>query len=145
MGWLFNKNDSKKDSNHPSEMSPIEAVTYICTAIQLSDGEIDFSEKNIWEEMISELFPDFSDQRALKFFTDAQLILNKKSSDEKNIFINEVLKRIKTLLNNNQIEFFGNQVSKLIEADGIVMSGEIEIAKLIENVLNIKIKIDHEL
>ena len=86
MGWLFNKNNSKKDSNQPSEMSPIEAVTYICTAIQLSDGEIDFSEKNIWEEMISELFPDFSDQRALKFFTDAQLILNKKSSDEKNIY-----------------------------------------------------------
>ena len=141
MGW-FNKNKSKNDFNKPSEMSPIESVTHLCTAIQLSDGQIDHEEKNVWITLVSDLFPDFSKDRADRFFIEAQLLYNKKNSQEKLLYIVEVLKRIKELLDKNQIKSLGQKISNLIESDGIVMSGEIEIAKIIEENLEIEISID---
>ena len=58
MGWFSKKEAPPKV---PSEMSPIESVTYLCTAIQISDGQIDNEEKNIWLELVTELFPEFSE------------------------------------------------------------------------------------
>ena len=75
VGW-FNKEEKKVTSSiNPSEMSPIESVTFLCTAIQISDGQIDNEEKNIWIELVSELFPEFSEERANKFFSEAQVSL----------------------------------------------------------------------
>ena len=70
MGWFSKKEAPPKV---PSEMSPIESVTYLCTAIQISDGQIDNEEKNIWLELVTELFPEFSEKRANTFFSEAQL------------------------------------------------------------------------
>ena len=56
-----------------------------------------------------------------------------------------LLDRINTLLSPEQINSMGPKIADLIEADGIVMTSEMEIAKLIETRLNIKISIDEDL
>lgn len=145
MGW-FNKEDKKVTSTiNPSEMSPIESVTFLCTAIQISDGQIDNEEKNVWIELVSELFPEFSEKRAEKFFLEAQVSLHSKSNIEKKELTVKVMKRIKDLLDTDKIDLLGKKISELVEADGMVMSGEIEIIKLIEENLHIKINYDVEL
>lgn len=146
MGW-FNNKENKKDKTIilPSDMSPVESVTYLCTAIQLSDGQIDYEEKNIWIEMISLLFPEHSEERANKFFSNAQQELNSKSLDEKQSFIIEVIERIKTFLDENQLKILSEKISDLVEADGMIMSGEIEVIKLVESRLEIKIKYNSKL
>ena len=55
-----------------------------------------------------------------------------------------ILERIKTLLSPEQINSIGPKIADLIEADGIVMTTEMEIAKLIEKKLNIKIIINED-
>jgi len=142
MGWFSKKEAPPKV---PSEMSPIESVTYLCTAIQISDGQIDNEEKNIWLELVTELFPEFSEKRANTFFSEAQLSLNSKNNTEKKELVVEVIERIKELLNAEQINLLGRKITDLVEADGMVMSGEIEIVQLIEEHLNIKIKYDLEI
>ena len=142
MGW-FNKN--KESYSNPKDMSPLEAVTHLCAAIQLADGDVDYEERKVWVNAISKLFPEFSEKRADKFLKDAQLTINSKSNNERLNYVLDVLNRIKTLLTNEQIKILGPKLSELIEADGIVMTSEVEIAKLIEEKLGISIKINEEL
>ncbi len=140
MIWFSKKsNDSHRN---PNDMSPLEAVTYLCAYIQLADGDIDYEEKKVWVNAISDMFPEFSETRADKFLKEAQLTINSKSDVEKINYILDVLNRIKSLLTRAQIEALGPRLSELIEADGIVMTSEMEIAKLIEKKLNISIAID---
>ena len=40
MGWFSRKKKDKQIGNNPSEMSPLEAVTHLCAAIQLADGQL---------------------------------------------------------------------------------------------------------
>jgi hypothetical protein len=60
-------------------------------------------------------------------------------------YILDVINRIKILLNEDQIKILGPKLSELIEADGIVMTAEMEIAKLVESQLGIDISVDEEL
>ena len=126
-------------------MSPLEAVTHLCTSILLADGHADHEEREIWLVAIEELFPEFSEERADKFSVEAQTSLNSKSGEDRIQHIKNVLKRIQTLLSSEQISKLSNKIADLIEADGIVMTSEMEIARLIEQELGIKIDLDENL
>ena len=126
-------------------MSPLEAVTHLCTSIQLADGHADHEEREIWLVAIEELFPEFSEERADKFSVEAQTSLNSKSGEDRIQHTKNVLKRIQTLLSSEQISKLSNKIADLIEADGIVMTSEMEIARLIEQELGIKIDLDENL
>ena len=144
MGW-FSSKDSKPEINQPKDMSPLEAVTHLCAAIQLADGHADYEERQTWIKAIEELFPEFSEERADRFLSEAQQVLNQKQNTDRMIYILDVINRIKVLLNEDQIKILGPKLSELIEADGIVMTAEMEIAKLVESQLGIDISVDEEL
>ena len=144
MGW-FSKNDKSDIVNEPKDMSPLEAVTHLCAAIQLADGQTNYEEREPWLNTIEELFPDFSENRAEKFLMDAQTIINKKVGNEKINYIVEVLMRIRSLLSNDQIKNLAPKIANIIEADGMVMTSETDIAKVIEDQLGINITINENL
>ena len=144
MGW-FSKNDKSDTVNEPKDMSPLEAVTHLCAAIQLADGQTNYEEKEPWLNTIEELFPDFSEKRAERFLMDAQTIINKKVGNEKINYIAEVLVRIRYLLSNDQIKNLAPKITNIIEADGMVMTSETDIAKIIEDQLGINITINENL
>ena len=60
-------------------------------------------------------------------------------------YILDVINRIKVLLSDEQINVLSPKLSELIEADGIVMTAEMEIAKLVESQLGISITMDDDL
>lgn len=144
MGW-FSKNDKSEMINKPKDMSPLEAITHLCAAIQLADGQTNYEEKEPWIDTIEELFPDFSEDRAEKFLIDAQTIINKKMGSEKTNYVVDVLVRIRSLLTENQIKALAPKIANIIEADGMVMTSETDIAKVIENQLGINIAINEDL
>ena len=144
MGWFSRKKEAET-INNPEDMSPIESVTHLCAAIQISDGQVDYEEKESWSKMVKNLFPDHSDERAERFLNQAFTVLNKKNKTEKIIYIKNILKRIKILLDNKQLKQLCLDVSKLIESDGIVMNSEIEIAGLIKSELGISIILNKDL
>jgi len=144
MGW-FSKKKKEPEFNDPANMSPIEAVTHLCASIQLADGQADFEERESWVGAITELFPEFSEGRADRFLNEANQALGQKTGPEKMNYIIDVLNRIKTLLSTEQIQILGPKIAELIEADGIVMTAEMEIAKLVESQLGISISVNEEL
>tara|TARA_S200000501_G_scaffold241626_1_gene226367 strand:+ start:103 stop:483 length:381 start_codon:yes stop_codon:yes gene_type:complete len=126
-------------------MSPLEAVTHLCTSILLADGHADHEEREVWLVAIEELFPEFSEERADRYSVEAQTSLNSKSGDNRTQHIKDVLKRIQTLLSSEQVSKLSNKIADLIEADGIIMTSEMDIARLIEQELGIKIDLDENL
>ena len=144
MGW-FSRKKKEPEFNNPSNMSPIEAVTHLCASIHLADGQADYEERESWVNAISELFPEFSEERADRFLNEAYQVLGQTADNEKMNYINSVLNRIKTLLSAEQIQGLGPKIAELIEADGIVMTAEMEIAKLVETQLGISISVNDEL
>ena len=74
-----------------------------------------------------------------------QQILHQKSNSDKMNYILDVINRIKVLLSEEQIGILGPKLSELIEADGIVMTAEMEIAKLVESQLGINISVDENI
>jgi len=144
MGW-FSRKKKEPEFNNPSNMSPIEAVTHLCASIHLADGQVDYAERESWVNAISELFPEFSEERADRFLNEAYQVLGQKADGEKMNYITSVLNRIKTLLSAEQIQGLGPKIAELIEADGIVMTAEMEIAKLVETQLGISISVNDEL
>jgi len=144
MGW-FSRKKKEPEFNDPANMSPIEAVTHLCASIQLADGQADFEERESWVGAITELFPEFSEERADRFLNEANQALGQKTGPEKMNYIIEVLNRIKTLLSIEQIQILGPKIAELIEADGIVMTAEMEIAKLVESQLGISISVNEDL
>ena len=144
MGWFSNKN-KELQFNTPENMTQIEAVTHLCASIQLADGQADYQEREAWVNAISELFPEFSEERADRFFSEAQIVFTKKTGLDRMNYILDVINRIKELLSDEQINVLSPKLSELIEADGIVMTAEMEIAKLVESQLGISITVDDDL
>jgi uncharacterized tellurite resistance protein B-like protein len=143
MGWFGKKEEP--EINTPENMSPIEAVTHLCASIQLADGQADFEERKSWINAISELFPEFSEERADRFLNEAYQMLGDKAVPDRMLYVMDVLARIKTLLSEDQVQALGPKIAELIKADGIVMTSEMEIAKLVEDQLGISISIDEDL
>ena len=145
MGWFTKKGNDKPVGNSPSDMSPLEAVTHLCAAIQLADGQLDHEEREEWIAAVTELFPEFSEDRADNFLVEAQTTINQLNSSEKKQHLKEILHRIKILLTNDQITHLSSKIANLIEADGIIMTSEIEMASMIEKELGITISLDETL
>ena len=144
MSWFSNKKKALQ-FNPPENMTPIEAVTHLCASIQLADGQADYQEREAWVNAVSELFPEFSEERADRFLNEAQTVLTKKTGSDRMNYILDVINRIKVLLSDEQINVLSPKLSELIEADGIVMTAEMEIAKLVESQLGISITVDDDL
>ena len=143
MGLLNNKKGPI--INQPEDMSPLESVTHLFAAIQLVDQDASYEERISWSRSIAELFPELSIDRAENFLNEAYQVLNGQTSSDRSDYLVRLLDRINTLLSPDQINSMGPKIADLIEADGIVMTSEMEIARLIETRLNIKISIDEDL
>ena len=143
MGLLNNKKGPI--INQPEDMSPLESVTHLFAAIQLVDQDANYDERISWSRSIAELFPELSMDRAENFLNESYQVLIGQTSSDRSDYLVRLLDRINTLLSPEQINSMGPKIADLIEADGIVMTSEMEIAKLIETRLNIKISIDEDL
>lgn len=140
MGFFSSK--KKNEVNDPNNMSPLEAVTHLFAAIQIADNIASYEEKESWINAITQLFPEHSEERAEKFFSEAHDALSIQNDEERRSYIAEVLKRMKHLLSDDQITSIGPLIADIVEADGIVMTSEMKIVALAEEILNIKIKVE---
>ncbi len=145
MGWFSKKEKKDLKINSPQDMSPLEAVTHLCAAIHLADQQTDFEERQVWANTIHDLFPEFSEERANRFLSEAYTVIKEKPESEKLNYNIAVLNRIKELLTPDQINALVPKIKDLVEADGIVMMAELEITKLVEKHLNVTITIDEDL
>ena len=67
-----------------------------------------------------------------------------QNSSERQDYLRSVLERISSLLSKEQIDSLGPMIAHIVEADGIVMTSEMEIVYIAEEILGIKIKVDED-
>ena len=132
----------KEEINQPEEMSPLEAVTHLFAAIQIADQQASYEEKESWVNAISKLFPENSSERSEKYYSQAHKALSLQNNEQRLTYIQSTLKRIKALLSKDQINSIGPLIADIVEADGIVMTSEMDIVSLAEEALDIKIEIE---
>ena len=144
MKW-FSKNEKGNQIPSPANMTPLQAVTHLCACIQLSDGDANFEEKKAWLNGVSKLFPSFSEERADKFLNEAHVYINNSNQEDLIAHTKMVLVRIKEILNKDQISGLEPILKNLVEADGIVMTSEVEIVDLVENYLSINLNVNKNL
>ena len=144
MKW-FNKSKKNNEKPFTKDMTPLQAVTHLCACIQLSDGDADFKERKVWLNTVTTLFPSFSEERADKFLNEAHVYINNANQKELLIHTEKILNRIQEILSKDQVSKLGPIIKDLVEADGIVMTSEIEIVNLIERYLSIKVNINKNL
>ena len=125
-------------------MSPLESVTHLFAAIQIADQQASYEEKESWVNAISKLFPEHSSDRAENFFNEAHSVLKNQNSSDRQQYLRSVLNRVRTLLSKEQLESLGPMIAHIVEADGIVMTSEMEIVCLAEEILSIKINVDED-
>ena len=138
---LFSSN-KKPAVNNPENMSPLESVTHLFAAIQIADQQASYEEKESWIRAISKLFPEHSSDRSENFFNQAHSVLASQSSSDKQQYLRSVLERINSLLSIEKIDSLGPMIADIVEADGIVMTSEMEIVYLVEEMLDIKINVN---
>lgn len=132
----------KEEINQPDEMSPLEAVTHLFAAIQIADQQASYEEKESWINAISKLFPENSSERSEKYYSQAHKVLSLQNNEQRLVYILSTLERIKALLSKDQIDSIGPMIADIVEADGIVMTSEMDIVSLAEKTLDIKIEIE---
>ncbi len=126
-----------------NEMTPMEAVTHLFTCLILADGRMDFEERESWANVISELFPDHSPDRALQFLQDATHALLAMDSFSRRNYAVRVSSIIKDYFSQEVLQNkFGPRVADLVQSDGMVFSSEKEMVEDIENTLGIKIHLE---
>ena len=125
-------------------MSPLESVTHLFAAIQIADQQASYEEKESWVNAISKLFPEHSSDRAENFFNEAHSVLKNQNSRDRQQYLRSVLNRVRTLLSKEKLASLGPMIAHIVEADGIVMTSEMEIVYLAEEILSIKINVDED-
>ena len=125
-----------------SEYSPLELITYLFSHLQLADNQIDWEEKEVWARSLTKFFPDHTPERAQEIFQRAcQFIISMNDFERKNHLIT-VCDQLKKHFSKDHLQSnLSPRLTKLIDADGIILSAETEMVSLIEEKLDIKIDI----
>ena len=125
-----------------SEYSPLELITYLFSHLQLADNQIDWEEKEVWAGSLTKFFPDHAPERAQEIFQRAcQFIISMNDFEQKNHLIT-VCDQLKKHFSKDHLQSnLAPRLTKLIVADGIILSTETEMVSLIEEKLDIKIDI----
>ena len=125
-----------------SEYSPLELITYLFSHLQLADNQIDWEEKEVWARSLTKFFPDHTPERAQEIFQRAcQFIISMNDFERKNHLIT-VCDQLKKHFRKDHLQSnLAPRLTKLIDADGIILSAETEMVSLIEEKLDIKIDI----
>lgn len=125
--------------------SPLQLITHLFSCLQLADNQIDWEEKEVWEESLSKLFPDHTPERAQEIYQSAcQLIIPMNDNQRKNHLIT-ICDQLKKHFNQDHLQSnLASRLTKLIDADGMVLSSEVDIISLIEDKLDIKINVPDE-
>ena len=125
-----------------SNYSPLELITHLFSCLQLADNQLDWEEKEVWAESLTKFFPDHTPERAQEIFQRAfQFIISMNDFERKNHLIT-VCDQLKKHFSKDHLQSnLAPKLTKLIDADGIILSAETEIVSLIEEKLDIKIDI----
>ena len=128
-----------------NNLTPLELVTHLFSCLQIADNQIDWEEKEVWADTLSAMFPDHTPDRAQEILQSAyQAILPMDNFERKNHLI-IICSKLKDHYNQEQLQNeLAPKITELIDADGMVLSAEIDSAAIVAEQLGITIDISKD-
>ena len=113
-------------------MNKIDNLAYLFASMMNSDGRVNVKELNIWYQIVKKRWPEFPEEEAGNALKNSLYILKSQNEVEKINNLEKVLAYLKCNLKNSDLDNIAKDLSKMIQADGLISIGEINLAGLLK-------------
>mgnify|MGYP001334734361 CR=1 FL=1 len=113
-------------------MNKIENLAYLFAAMMDSDGKVNIKELNSWYQIIAKRWPEITEEQAGNALKNSLYSLKSQNETERINNLEKVLDYLKCNLKNSDLDNIAKDLSKMIQADGLISIGEINLAGLLK-------------
>ena len=123
-------------------MNDIENIAYLFATMMDSDGKVSTKELNSWYQIVNKRWIELPKEEAGNVLKNSLYKLKSQKSSERINNLEEVLKELKFNLRKPDLDNLAKDLSKMIQADGTISIGELNLAGLLKLKLGLDINFD---
>ena len=120
-------------------MNKIENLAYLFATMIDSDGKVNIKELNTWYQIVEKRWPEVPKEQAGNALKNSLYNLKSQNESEKITNLEKVLAYLKCNLKNSDLDNIAKDLSKMIQADGLISVGELNLAGLLKWKLDLDI------
>ena len=120
-------------------MNKIESVAYLFATMMNSDGKVNVKELNTWYQIVKKRWPEIPEEQAGNALKNSLYNLKSQNHEENIDNLEKVLGYLKSNLKRSELDNISKDLSNLIQADGLISIGEINLAGLLKWKLGVDI------
>ena len=120
-------------------MNKIENLAYLFATMMDSDGKVNLKELNIWYQVVEKRWPEVPEEQAGNALKNSIYSLKSQNQAERINNLEKVLAYLKCNLKRSDLDKIAKDLSKIIQADGLISIGEINLAGLLKWKLDLDI------
>ena len=113
-------------------MNKIENLAYLFAIMMDSDGKVNIKELNSWYQIVEKRWPEVSEEQAGNAIKNSLYSLKSQNKAERINNLEKVLAYLKCNLKNSDLDNIAQDLSKMIQADGLISIGEINLAGILK-------------
>ena len=123
-------------------MKKIENLAYLFATMMDSDGKVNVKELNTWYQIVKKRWPEVPEEQAGNTLKNSLYSLKSQNQAERINNLEKVLAYLKCNMKRSDLDKIAKDLSKMIQADGIISVGEISLAGLLKWKLGLDININ---
>jgi len=123
-------------------MNKIENLAYLFATMIDSDGKVNIKELNTWYQIVEKRWPEVPEEQAGNTLKNSLYSLKSQNQAERINNLEKVLAYLKCNMKRSDLDKIAKDLSKMIQADGIISVGEISLAGLLKWKLGLDININ---
>ena len=123
-------------------MNKIENLAYLFATFMDSDGKVNTKELYSWYQIVEKRWPEVPKEQAGNALKNALYSLKSQNHSERINKLEKVLENLKLNLKKSDLDNLAKDLSTMIQADGIIALGEMNLAGLLKYKLGIAINFD---
>ncbi len=113
-------------------MNKIENLAYLFAAMVNSDSKVNVEELNCWYQIIEKRWPEVPKEQAGNALKNSLYSLKSQNQASRINNLEKVLAYLKCSLKASDLDHIAKDLSKMIQADGLISIGEINLAALLK-------------
>ena len=123
-------------------MNKIKNLAYLFATMMESDGKVSTKELNSWYQIVEKRWTELPKEQAGNALKNSLYSLKSQKRSERITNLEEVLNYLKLTLQKSDLDNLAKDLSTLIQADGTIATGEINLAGLLKWKLGLDINFD---
>ena len=113
-------------------MNKIENLAYLFATMMDSDGKVNVKELNTWYQIVKKRWPEIPKEQAGNALKNSLYYLKSQNHEERINNLEKVFVYLKRNLKKSDLNNISKDLSNLIQADGLISIGEINLSGLLK-------------